>query len=299
MEQLQLPEYRKLASEPIQIHVPMTTNPNSSYPPSPEHSHNARVETFFGFIKDPLDATLLVEACVQGLLKPVTTITGSTCSNIRSGTTIVFLESSADNSRLRFRDGRSWTSSKLSNGFLLYRETESDKVPVDKRNLQRRDKSTLFSSSNVRNGTRLVVNGLAKRTISLTGSDGNRYRVINYFFVAHVHHYYSAVLGYKVSGPLRTPSELPGYIEIKEQVLGRKGVDTAIFATPLPALKQRLKQNVIGVIDDEETSGEELKRFINEAKKYGGRGMVMQVDWFRRNPGWADSPCFLAPLRHV
>ncbi|ORY53887.1 hypothetical protein BCR33DRAFT_711224 [Rhizoclosmatium globosum] len=275
MEHHQLPEYRKLASEPIQLHIPTTTNPNSSYPPSPEHSHNARVETFFGFIKDPLDATLLVEACVQGLLKPVTTITGSTCSNIRSGTTIVFLESSADNSRLRFRDGRSWTSSKLSNGFLLYRETESDKVPVDKRNLERREKSTLFSSSNVRNGTRLVVNGLAKRTISLTGSDGNRYRVINYFLSL------MCIIIIQLSWAISC-------LDISKS-------RSRFWAERV--LTRLLKQNAIGVVGDQETSSEELKRFINEVKKYGGTGMVMQVDWFRRNPGWADSPCFLAPLR--
>ncbi|KAJ3114610.1 hypothetical protein HK100_001611 [Physocladia obscura] len=136
-------------------------------------------ETYFGFIKDRQDAILIVEACVQGQLKcmPVYKYTNF---NFRSGSIVVITQKSYGiTSSIRWRDGRHWTTSKLNEGFLLYRETaplqkgfSSPQFPIEK--------FPLFTAGSLKSNTKLIPDGMAKRTISLTGSDGNWYRDSHY-----------------------------------------------------------------------------------------------------------------------
>ncbi|TPX58908.1 hypothetical protein CcCBS67573_g09123 [Chytriomyces confervae] len=143
-------------------------------------------ETFRGFIKDPLDAQLCIEACIEGVLQPLNMVPMSLSDlQIRSGTVLVFAENSQ---------------------FLLYRQVESATTASTNTETER---DMRFVNTVVRGKTRFVANGLAKRTLTLSGSDGNRYRVISYFYPCHVQHLYGdPVAG---SSGLVTPSSMPEY----------------------------------------------------------------------------------------
>ncbi|TPX56465.1 hypothetical protein CcCBS67573_g09345 [Chytriomyces confervae] len=180
-------------------------------PPSPSVSNNsgsasarptsnepqeqpASQETFYGFIKDAMDALLVIEACLKGLLNPFKS--GSDASGqlaIRSGTVIVFAESSTQ--MKRWRDGERWSPSRAHGPFLLYREVESVRTTTDAR-----DAATAFavipgldpsfSTKTLKPCTRWVQDGLNKKTITLIGSDGQRHRVISYYNRNDVLHLY-------------------------------------------------------------------------------------------------------------
>ncbi|TPX58906.1 hypothetical protein CcCBS67573_g09125 [Chytriomyces confervae] len=76
--------------------IPFTQNPhhqhqrhslrNSPYPTAAAGAlEKTNHETFFGFIHDRVDALILVEACVQGILTPMTEIPiGMSLTSIRS-----------------------------------------------------------------------------------------------------------------------------------------------------------------------------------------------------------------------
>ncbi|KAJ3217923.1 hypothetical protein HDU81_000710 [Chytriomyces hyalinus] len=138
-------------------------------------------ETFYGFIKERSDAVALVEACVAGVLKPLKMVPAD--AKLRSGSVLVFAESSG---MTRWRDGENWSPSRIHGSFLLYREVQPktmDKVPF----LAQYQKSR-FGTTSFRPKTQPVQHGFAKRTVSIVGSDGNRYRVISYFFPKDVTH---------------------------------------------------------------------------------------------------------------
>ncbi|KAJ3286815.1 hypothetical protein HDU79_006182 [Rhizoclosmatium sp. JEL0117] len=59
----------------------------------------------------------------------------------------------------------------------------------------------------LRANCRFIPNGLAKRTIGLTGSDGLKYRVISYFFPLDVEHLFTPGM----SGRLKPPSHYPEF----------------------------------------------------------------------------------------
>ncbi|KAI8828335.1 Gti1/Pac2 family-domain-containing protein [Chytriomyces cf. hyalinus JEL632] len=170
-------------------------------------------ETFRGFIKDPLDAQLCIEACIEGLLQPLNMVPMSLSDlQIRSGTVLVFAENSNLGQMVRWRDGCRWSASRLQGPFLLYREVESATTPstntVNERDIR-------FVNTVVRGKTRFVANGLAKRTLTLSGSDGNRYRVISYFYPCHVQHLYGDPVAN--SSGLSTPSSMPEYARFSKR----------------------------------------------------------------------------------
>ncbi|KAI8831469.1 Gti1/Pac2 family-domain-containing protein [Chytriomyces cf. hyalinus JEL632] len=206
---------------------------------------NTSIETFHGYIRDSLDAQLLVESCVQGMLHPVRDISISGSSlRIRSGSVVVLQESacsgvtgSSASMRMRWRDGRQWSSSKLCGSFLLYREVAKSDHFVD----QTKEDTSLFSGLSLRQGTHLVPNGLAKRTISVDGSDNNRYRVISYFFPTDVQDHYKK--GKRSRCILPTPSHLPEFFRYEARVeemnsrtpigINSHGIYTAVFQHPI------------------------------------------------------------------
>ncbi|KAJ3232345.1 hypothetical protein HDU78_007199 [Chytriomyces hyalinus] len=196
-----------------------TSSPPPAPPPAPpnrqdsEQSIAARpqsrrfTETFRGFIKDPVDAQLCIEACIDGLLQPLNMVPMSLSDlQIRSGTVLVFAENSNLGQMVRWRDGCRWSASRLQGPFLLYREVESATTASTNTETER---DIRFVNTVVRGKTRFVANGLAKRTLTLSGSDGNRYRVISYFYPCHVQHLYGDPVAN--SSGLLTPSSMPEY----------------------------------------------------------------------------------------
>ncbi|KAJ3054251.1 hypothetical protein HDU99_007816, partial [Rhizoclosmatium hyalinum] len=57
-------------------------------------------QTWFGFVKDPIDAALLVAACIAGQLQSFNQVPAGTLY-IRSGTVLVFQDSQAQMIRWR------------------------------------------------------------------------------------------------------------------------------------------------------------------------------------------------------
>ncbi|KAI8841792.1 Gti1/Pac2 family-domain-containing protein [Chytriomyces cf. hyalinus JEL632] len=179
---------------------------------TPAHHHNNNnnskpfAETFRGFVKDTQDAQALIEACIAGALRPLnTTPEHLSHLRIRSGTCLVFGDDYSKHGdgrghTARWRDGGRWSRSRLQGPFLLYREVEPTKTNVPSEDTYSKflqtvastepEQCTRFRNTVLRPQTRFVPNGLAKRTITLTGSDGQRYRVISYFHPANVAHFY-------------------------------------------------------------------------------------------------------------
>ncbi|KAI8827622.1 Gti1/Pac2 family-domain-containing protein [Chytriomyces cf. hyalinus JEL632] len=186
------------------------------------------IETFYGFVKDPEDAQILVNACVQGALPVIgdMPLAGSRTEPIRSGSVVVFCENS-ESMRVRWRDGILWSCSKISQQFLLYREVANSNAEVP----QQRERHSNFVVQNVRPNTKLIPNGLAKRTISLRGADGFRYRIISYFHPRDVDHIYKQT----ARGTLKRPSELSELHQFK-------GLHLATPTTPAPPAQQQLQQ---------------------------------------------------------
>ncbi|KAI9344591.1 Gti1/Pac2 family-domain-containing protein [Obelidium mucronatum] len=163
--------------------LPLTPAPSPQSPPR-------FLETFRGFVKNKNDAKILVEACIAGYLFPLNVIpVDLSCLKLQSGTVIVFSESTSHTQMMRWRDGAKWSPSRVNGQFLLYREVESSKVPSTT-STDMSQESSRFNTPVPRPGTRLVVQGFAKRTISITGSDGHNYRVISYFYPKDVSHLY-------------------------------------------------------------------------------------------------------------
>ncbi|KAJ3228345.1 hypothetical protein HDU78_009801 [Chytriomyces hyalinus] len=182
----QQPAYPDPQPSPPSPTVSNNSGSESARPTSSEpQDQPAPQETFYGFIKDAMDALLVIEACLKGLLSPFKS--GSDASGqfaIRSGTVIVFAESSSQ--MKRWRDGERWSPSRAHGPFLLYGEVESVRTTTDARDaptpfavIPGLDPS--FSTKTLKSGMRLVQNGLTKKTITLIGSDRQRHRVISYY----------------------------------------------------------------------------------------------------------------------
>ncbi|KAJ3286813.1 hypothetical protein HDU79_006180, partial [Rhizoclosmatium sp. JEL0117] len=184
-----------------------TTATTATAPPAASRRFT---ETWKGFIQEPLDAQLVIEGCVSGLLQPLNIIPMSLSDlTIRSGTVLVFAENSAMGQMVRWRDGCRWSASRLQGPFLLYREVEASSNTSS----SEPERDVRFVNTVVRGKTKFVANGMAKRTLTLTGSDGNRYRVISYFYPADVAHLYGdpvVTVSEKVQ-MLSTPSRMPEF----------------------------------------------------------------------------------------
>ncbi|KAI8614954.1 Gti1/Pac2 family-domain-containing protein [Chytriomyces sp. MP71] len=198
------------SSQATELETPCAATTVARSVPSGERRN---FETFYGHVRERHDAMLLVEACVAGVLKPLKMVPAAAA--LRSGSVLVFAESPA---LTRWRDGSSWSPSRIHGAFLLYREVEAknaEQIPF----LAEYQKAR-FSTTSFRPKTQPVLHGFAKTTISVTGSDGNRYRVISYFFPGDVAHLYGDDMVtfcspsasdkrcvFPALGSLRTPSE--------------------------------------------------------------------------------------------
>ncbi|KAI8612070.1 Gti1/Pac2 family-domain-containing protein, partial [Chytriomyces sp. MP71] len=193
------------------------------------------IETFFGHIKTVQDAECVVEACLAGLLPIIRTVPVILSGlAVRSGTIIVFPEITSSTQLTRWRDGGRWSASRICGHFLLYREIEKPakggvhqgqgsllpKNPYSRATSgsQRAERNTLFTTLSLRKNTTLVPNGLAKTTITITGSDGQKYRVINYFYPEEVEHLYPEQKsgGFPRQGTMKRPSDFPDLAAIHQ-----------------------------------------------------------------------------------
>ncbi|KAJ3279703.1 hypothetical protein HDU79_000369 [Rhizoclosmatium sp. JEL0117] len=113
------------------------------------------------------------------------------CIKVRSGTVIVMPETGL--TVRRWRDGLKWSPSRAYGNFLLYRQIESKNSDVSTKE-EDQDLSPYstpygsttglqptFTSKTLNEGTQLTENGLTKRTITVKGSDGEKYRVVSYY----------------------------------------------------------------------------------------------------------------------
>ncbi|KAI8828333.1 Gti1/Pac2 family-domain-containing protein [Chytriomyces cf. hyalinus JEL632] len=272
-----------------------TLQNNSSPYPTLEKSH----ETFYGFIHDRVDALILVEACVQGILTPMTEIPiGMSLTSIRSGTVIVFAESTAQVLRMRWRDGGQWSSSRISGSFLLYRQVESTttQTPVP----PTLEKNSLFITTSLRPYTRILPNGLAKRTISIAASTGQRYRVINYFYPSDVDHYFTSTPATTTTRScqqqqlLKTPSMIPAFHQIKSLIRGTSDPRIPNHSeSPLPIVTDETPRTNPSATS---LNHNLLHQFEKNAIKHGGQGLQQYIPFFKSNPSWHNNPTYLPPL---
>ncbi|RKP25561.1 Gti1/Pac2 family-domain-containing protein, partial [Syncephalis pseudoplumigaleata] len=127
------------------------------------------METYFGYIDNVQDALLIIEAARNGILRRAQhRLTEKERRMIRSGSIFVWDESEAG--MRRWTDGRAWSPSRVSGCFLNYRELE--------------------------HRFRYKVDGLVKRTISVTVSENRKLHLISYFRKRDV-----------VEGRLRSPRQ--------------------------------------------------------------------------------------------
>ncbi|KAJ3281772.1 hypothetical protein HDU79_010508 [Rhizoclosmatium sp. JEL0117] len=196
-------------------------------------------ETFFGWIRDRTDAMIIVEATIRGQLNPVLPYTQTSNSSVRSGSVVVFTQKSNDAHSIRWRDGRVWTTSKLSEGFLLYRESE----PASKPN-RGRETCGLYPAGTLRPGTKTIPDGMCKRTITITASDGNQYRVISYFYPKEIEGYFT---GRPHSCALKMPSDMPEFDAIRRGLVKEtsgRGVKRSPIQQTQPQKMSPLRQQI-------------------------------------------------------
>ncbi|TPX58907.1 hypothetical protein CcCBS67573_g09124 [Chytriomyces confervae] len=286
-----------------------SNNNNSNNNPDPF------TETFYGFIKDTLDASLLIESCIAGTHAPVKDIPfGFNTLPLRSGSVVVFAESSAQSLRMRWRDGWAWSSSRIHGAFLLYREVE----PSTSRTIHPQiETSQLFTQAAAKPNTKLIPNGMAKRTITLRGSDGNRYRVISYFYPNDVEYLYKPTPSntspqqqqqQQQHSHFPVPSRIPAFQRYQQKIRMQQAPSPPrIHLEESPQQNQQQQQqkhhhhhsNAMkpSTISLEQTFL--LQRFAQEGGRYGGSGMKETMQFFKNNPQWVDSPVTLPPLRFM
>ncbi|KAI8610613.1 Gti1/Pac2 family-domain-containing protein [Chytriomyces sp. MP71] len=305
------PHKRTMHAQQFQTHF------DSSFDGHPERPK--KIETWFGFVKDPEDAQMLVNACVQGALKCAEDmpLAGNRTEPLRSGSVVVFCENS-ESMRVRWRDGLNWSCSKISGRFLLYREVVIGDTPVP----QQRERHSNFIVQNVRKDTKLIPNGLAKRTISLVGDDGRRYRVINYFSPTDVSHFYKNKPGSSLRGAqsLQRPSDLPEFRPFRDgsqdssthsesEYQTHELIQYSVAAGPAShSLPSPQDPGLVAFIPSrpqakfEQHVAAQYSQFQHQQHQYqqqtDARLMSLQMSLARLgNGGWNRQPTTLAPLR--
>ena len=92
------------------------------------------METYYGQVKTPQDAIVLLEACRLGILPRVQRrLSERERTQITSGSIFVWDEREAG--MRRWTDGKSWSASRVSGSFLTYREMEGRRGAGKSRNM--------------------------------------------------------------------------------------------------------------------------------------------------------------------
>lgn len=143
--------------------------------------------TYCGCVQTPEDAGLLVEACRLGILPRIRQRLSEEerFESIKSGS--VFVWDEKESCMRRWTDGRSWSVSRLTSGFMIYREMEGGTVrgqfcqpPND---LEAKSLESGQESDTER--YRQKPGGLVKKTISIRLM-GRHLHVVSYYTRAHL-----------------------------------------------------------------------------------------------------------------
>ncbi|KAI8056971.1 Gti1/Pac2 family-domain-containing protein [Syncephalis plumigaleata] len=123
------------------------------------------METYHGHMRTLRDALIVIEACCQNLLPRVRhRLSDRERCLVQSGTVFVWDES--ETGMRRWTDGRSWSPSRVVNGFLSYRELAGRRQRT--RSISRRE-------------FRYQPDGLIKRALSFRTISGRRWHLISYY----------------------------------------------------------------------------------------------------------------------
>lgn len=153
------------------------------------------METYYGHVRTPADASILFEACCIGLLpRAQRRLSKKERQTIRSGSTFVWDE--RETGIRRWTDDRSWSASRISGGFLTCREMEGRRAggSVPRASISRADKTPDITWGNYENAGDnkdkkdeylYKPDGLLKQSISITTSTGQRLHLINYYSCSH------------------------------------------------------------------------------------------------------------------
>ncbi|KAI0009662.1 Gti1/Pac2 family-domain-containing protein [Xylariaceae sp. FL0662B] len=148
------------------------------------------METYHGFVRTPVDAIKLFEACRLGLLPRVQRrLSEKERQSIRSGSVFVWDEREAG--MRRWTDGKSWSASRVSGSFLTYREMEGKRgggFPTARRSNGRTPDGGRLSDEDPEGepeGYRYKADGLMKQSFSITTSQGQHLHLISYYSRPH------------------------------------------------------------------------------------------------------------------
>ncbi|KAI1082453.1 Gti1/Pac2 family-domain-containing protein [Whalleya microplaca] len=148
------------------------------------------METYHGFVRTPVDAIKLFEACRLGLLPRVQRrLSEKERQSIRSGSVFVWDEREAG--MRRWTDGKSWSASRVSGSFLTYREMEGKRgggFPTARRSNGRTPDGSRLSDEDPEGepeGYRYKADGLMKQSFSITTSQGQHLHLISYYSRPH------------------------------------------------------------------------------------------------------------------
>lgn len=163
------------------------------------------MQTYVGLVKTPADATLIFEACRQGILPRIQRRLSDRERNaIRSGSVFVWDEREAG--MRRWTDGKSWSASRVAGSFLTYREMEGKRTGANA-DTASKEGATGDDSDDMQDGSesyKYKADGLVKQSFSITTSEDQRLHLISYYGRSHPH-----------NSSLRTPSTDPSLAKIQ------------------------------------------------------------------------------------
>ncbi|KAJ1672902.1 Gluconate transport-inducing protein, partial [Spiromyces aspiralis] len=156
-------------------------------------------ETYYGLIETSEDAIILFEACRLGIRRRVQRrLTDTERMSIRSGSVFVWDED--ESGMRRWTDGRSWSPSRVQGCFLTYCEWEGRRRATIRRpNLEvtllpfgdaatgppayvpRYSQPARQSTCQIQQGC-AKENGILKKALSLTTTDGRKLHLIAYYY---------------------------------------------------------------------------------------------------------------------
>ncbi|KAI8818485.1 camp independent regulatory protein, partial [Fimicolochytrium jonesii] len=147
------------------------------------------METWHGIINSPNDALLLFEACRLGHMKRIQRRLSDSerIAYVKSGA--IFLWDEEESGIKRWTDGKHWSPSRINGSFLIYREVEPRKSKIP--------------GMDDRIEYVIKEDGLTKKAISITTSDGRRQHLVSY--------YLRADLNQRILDP---PSSIPSFSEL-------------------------------------------------------------------------------------
>ena len=164
------------------------------------------MQTYIGLIKTPGDATLVFEACRQGILPRIQRRLSDRERNaIRSGSVFVWDEREAG--MRRWTDGKSWSASRVAGSFLTYREMEGKRTGANADTASKEGLPQGEDSDDMQDGLesyKYKADGLVKQSFSITTSEDQKLHLISYYGRSHPH-----------NSSLRTPSTDPALSKIQ------------------------------------------------------------------------------------